>query len=222
MSGTRGGPGLLDLAVLGLLAEEDLHGYELRRRLMGIPGLTESVSFGTLYPALARLEGSGALRALDTPEIAARIPMTGSLAGERAAYHGRSGQRRPGRGRRVYALTDRGREMFARQLEQPWTAAEEERGFVVRVAFARHLGPDARRAMLERRRAALAERLSLDDRTIRAAEPYAAALADRSRATLEADLGWLERLLDAERRPQEPAARERRAGPAVSLRAHRS
>jgi DNA-binding PadR family transcriptional regulator len=47
--------GVIDLAILGLLKEQPLHGYELKKRLTGVLGPLSSVSFGSLYPALARL-----------------------------------------------------------------------------------------------------------------------------------------------------------------------
>ena len=48
------------MAVLGLLKEEDMHGYELKKRLSDVFGLPSAVSFGSLYPALSRLESAGA------------------------------------------------------------------------------------------------------------------------------------------------------------------
>ena len=43
---------MIELAILGLLDEADLHGYELRKRLGELPGTRLAVSFGSLYPAL--------------------------------------------------------------------------------------------------------------------------------------------------------------------------
>ena len=82
---------MLDLAILGLLFEQEMHGYEIRRRLRDELGLFANISFGSLYPALSRLERSGAVTVtesggLDTP---AAIPATGSLSGERAGLRAR-------------------------------------------------------------------------------------------------------------------------------------
>jgi DNA-binding PadR family transcriptional regulator len=56
---------VIDLAILGLLKEQDLHGYELRKRLAELPGARSGVvSFGSLYPALARLERLGLVKAV--------------------------------------------------------------------------------------------------------------------------------------------------------------
>src|SRR4051812_20969628 len=45
-------PIVLELAVLGLLSEQPLHGYELKKRLSETLGPLWGISFGSLYPAL--------------------------------------------------------------------------------------------------------------------------------------------------------------------------
>ena len=49
----------LELAVLGLLHESPLHGYELRKRLNLLLGWGRLLSYGSLYPALKRLLRAG-------------------------------------------------------------------------------------------------------------------------------------------------------------------
>ena len=100
---------MLDMAILGLLEERDLHGYEIRRMLRDHLGLLANVSFGSIYPALTRLEKSGAVVATDggsagdpRPRASAAAPPTGSLSGELAVLRAR---RSPGprsrRGKKV-------------------------------------------------------------------------------------------------------------------------
>jgi DNA-binding PadR family transcriptional regulator len=50
---------LLEVAILGFLKEEPLHGYELKQRLASLTGHARRVSDGALYPAIARLERKG-------------------------------------------------------------------------------------------------------------------------------------------------------------------
>jgi DNA-binding PadR family transcriptional regulator len=50
---------MLDFAILGLLMERPRHGYEIKRALAQLGFWT--VSFGSLYPALRRLEKRGAI-----------------------------------------------------------------------------------------------------------------------------------------------------------------
>ena len=50
---------MLELAILGVLAEQPRHGYELKKRLSDTLGPLWGISFGSLYPALKRLELKG-------------------------------------------------------------------------------------------------------------------------------------------------------------------
>lgn len=193
---------MLELAILGLLKEQDLHGYELKKRLTDTLGALSSVSFGSLYPALNRLERAGGISVIDAVEVpAAPVPMTGSLAGERAAYRASRRTVSPRkRSKKVYRITPRGEEMFTELL-----ANDDDKLFDLRLAFARYLPPEDRVGMLERRRAQLVERL----RRARAArkesrqrDAYAQSLADRTTELTEHDISWLDRLLAAERPPE--------------------
>src|SRR5258705_6778616 len=93
-----GEPLMIDLAILGLLKEQELHGYELRKRLGDVPGARSSVvSFGSLYPALARLEKAGMVKAVEANTRPTPVPSSGSLAGELAAFSRRAATSRTGR-----------------------------------------------------------------------------------------------------------------------------
>ena len=198
---------MLELAILGLLGEQELHGYEIRKRVRDELGMFSNISFGTLYPALSRLERSGALVGIEEPDRPAPIPMTGSLSGERAALRAR---RNPGgrggkRGRKVYRITDSGRRLFAELLDNERDAGDDARSFGLRLAFARYLPPQARLRLLERRRAQLQERLSdarsamSSDSGRRPLDPYARSVMEHTAESVERDISWLERLIDAER-----------------------
>jgi len=197
---------MLELAILGLLGEQELHGYEIRKRLREELGFFSPVSFGSLYPALSRLERSGAVVSTEEPETGApAVPMTGSLSGERAALRAR---RNPGgrgrRGRKVYRITDEGRRQFAALLDggrDP--GADDARSFGLRLAFARYLPPQARLRLLERRRAQLVQHLD-DVRhasagAMRRLDPYARSVVEHAAESTERDISWLDRLIEAER-----------------------
>ena len=51
---------MLELAILGLLIESPMHGYELRKRLTGLLGALRAFSYGSLYPALRRMQEGAA------------------------------------------------------------------------------------------------------------------------------------------------------------------
>ena len=74
---------MLELAILGLLKEFPLHGYELKKRLNDTLGHVWGVSYGSLYPALARLEGQlaigGLVRRFPNLELAGEPEWNGRL-----------------------------------------------------------------------------------------------------------------------------------------------
>ena len=207
---------MLDLAILGLLFEQEMHGYEIRRRLRDELGLFANISFGSLYPALSRLERAGAVTVTAAVGSPAPIPATGSLGGERAGMRARRAGATLGskRSRKVYRITDAGRALFEQLLEGEEPAGTDDaRSFGLRLAFARHLAPSARLALLERRRAQLTRRLATD--LVRASgerlDVYTRSLVEHSTEATEHDIAWLDRLIEAERlkqsaRPDGPAA----------------
>jgi DNA-binding PadR family transcriptional regulator len=58
-SGRFFGPGEVRLALLSLLADEPMHGYELMKRLEERSGGVYRASAGTIYPTLQQLEDEG-------------------------------------------------------------------------------------------------------------------------------------------------------------------
>lgn len=181
---------MLDFAILGILTDGPLHGYELKRVLSDSEHGFWTVSFGSLYPALRRLEKQGFV----------------SVSTDGGAR------------RKVYQLTPEGKAHFQELLETPG-AAEEDRAFTLRLSFFRFLDPDSRIGVLERRRAHLTGRLaeskkSMKDsanRTKRRMDDYTLALMNRSVRSTEADIAWLDELIENERaaRPERPARRKR-------------
>jgi DNA-binding PadR family transcriptional regulator len=198
---------MLQLAILGLLEGRAMHGYEIRKRLRDELGQLSNVSFGSLYPALSRLERAGAVQATEDPDRATSppVPMTGSLSGERAALRSRRSSTGLGRrSRKVYCITDEGRRQFAELLDSERAGGNDDaRNFSLRLAFARHLPPQARLRLLERRRAQLFQRLSEARSAAAGAEgrldTYARSLMEHTTESTERDILWLDRLIDTER-----------------------
>ncbi len=197
---------MLELAILGLLKEQELHGYELKKRLVDTLGFVSGVSFGSLYPALSRLESAGAVKAVESRGGAAPVPHTGSLSGELAAFRARKGgSPRGARNRKVYGITERGERLFEELLAADAASSDDERMFNLRLAFARYLPPDLRLGMLERRRAHLVERLiQLRTRMLAARDAYARSLVEHDEEAAQHDLTWIERLIASERAGYRP------------------
>lgn len=117
---------MLELAVLGLLHETPMHGYELRKRLGLRLGGCRVVSYGSLYPALRRLVRAGLI----------------------AEEPGTNDRRRI---RRVYRVTDAGRARFAELIRDAGPQACDDDGFGVHLAFFAWAPAEARLRILEGR-----------------------------------------------------------------------
>ena len=175
---------MLELAILGLLKERSMHGYQLSKRLTDSLGGFWRVSYGSLYPTLKRLERQGAVeQVFDSQEV--------------------------GRRKNVYRITESGERVFRELLEEAGPdATGEDNRFRVRMAFFKYLSPETRIRLLERRRAFLEERLS----TIAASsattggDTYTMSLMQHGRESTEQDIAWLNGLITAERRGAEADA----------------
>lgn len=197
-------PGMVELPVLGLLKERDLHGYELRKQLGAMLGPFWQVSWGSLYPTLRRLAKAGAVEKLET-EVPRRAPKRTSSkrartlrvkASERAAASGRR--------KNVYRITPKGEEMFTAMLEETAAAVDAEH-FTLKLAFFRYLQPETRLALLERRRAYLVDKLAEFKTNLRdykeRIDSYTLSLQNHGMAATESDIAWIDELITAERAP---------------------
>jgi DNA-binding PadR family transcriptional regulator len=161
-------------------------------------GLAANVSFGSLYPALARLEKAGDITAVEAEALTEVPPSTGSLSGERAATRARRIVGTRGRrSRKVYQLTTAGAAHFADLLNAPPTN-DDSRSFGMRWSFARHLAPSSRLALLERRRAQLVQHLG-DAGGTDGLDPYAKSVVEHAAQGVAADIAWLDDLIAVER-----------------------
>lgn len=172
---------MLELGVLGLLKERDMHGYELRKQLTQRLGLFWSVSFGSLYPTLRRLEKRGAIHRVRPP--------AGTTSGRR---------------KHVYRITAAGEQTFLDLLTDGANATVDEDKFSLRLAFFRYLAPEIRIRLLERRRATLEQRLDEGRESLRSAkrgklDSYTLSLMRHGVDVTERDIAWLDELIAAER-----------------------
>ena len=133
--------------------------------------------------------------------------MTGSMTGEAAAFRARREPKRGGRAKKVYGITERGEQLFAELLTAENQTAEDDRGFSLRLAFARYLPADARLGLFERRRALLVERLAKARAGVRAGrerlDNYTRSLLEHGTEATERDISWLDKLIAAERQEEQ-------------------
>ena len=172
---------LLEFAVLGLLHDGPLHGYELRKRLTTALGIFRALSYGSLYPALKHLVDSGWIH--ESTETA-----LGS-------------SKRP---RITYELTAEGKEHFQDLVASSGPDAWDDDDFDVRFAFFSRTEAQVRLRILEGRRSRLEERLAnVREASVRNRErmdSYTLALQQHGEERAEREVRWLEELIVAERR----------------------
>ncbi|GAA1107544.1 PadR family transcriptional regulator [Nocardiopsis composta] len=182
---------VLDLAVLGHLAEAPMHGYELRKRLDRELGLLRAFSYGSLYPRLRAMRCGGLVEADGDPSAAA----------------GR-------RSRIVYRLTDDGRAALLRLLSDSAPAESDDECFGVHFTLFGRTRYEVRMRILAGRRHRLAQRLdALQEALGRLGgrdDPYTYELHRHRAEALRREIGWLDGLIERERRCAE---RDGAAGP---------
>jgi DNA-binding PadR family transcriptional regulator len=170
---------VLELAVLGLLKERPMHGYELKKRLAEQLGHFRSFSYGSLYPTLKRLALEGVVE-MEYPKGEAR------------------------RSKNVYRITSKGEELFDRLIEEqtPGTMQGREQ-FMLRFAFFRYMKPETRRRQLERRRGYLQEALTKITASLKNVrdrmDAYSVELMQHHADETEHEIKWLDGMLEAER-----------------------
>ena len=175
--------GVLELAVLGLLHETPMHGYELRKRLNALLGAFRAFSYGSLYPCLKELLSVGLIA-----EEAKTADPARPLSGRR---------------KNVYRLTAEGKERLQDLLAEAGPAAWEDDGFGVRFAFFGQTRADVRLRILEGRRSRLEERMD----TVRGAlartrerlDRYTLELQQHGLESVEREVRWLNELIASER-----------------------
>lgn len=168
---------MIELPILGLLKDRAMHGYELKKELTGQLGQFWQVSYGSLYPALRRLEKTKAVEQIFPKKEVARR-------------------------KNIYRVTPAGEKLFAEILAEH-AALSDPTKFGLRFAFFRYLSIDARVEILERRRAYLTEKLAEIKAGLRKyrerIDSYTYRLMEHGEDTTRADLEWIDVLIAEEK-----------------------
>lgn len=189
---------MLELAVLGLLKEKPMYGYELKKTLDERLGHAWKFSPGSLYPTLRRLSKADAIE-IEEPKTISR------------------------RSRKIYHLTPQGEQLFEQIIEETGPHDTEDReAFMMRLAFFRYTRPETRRRLLERRRGYLLEQLDRIKASLKnlkeRVDAYSLELMRYGESETEHEIRWLDSRLEAEaleesrkqKKRARRAARERR------------
>ncbi|OIV37221.1 PadR family transcriptional regulator [Mangrovactinospora gilvigrisea] len=178
--------GVLEFAVLGLLNDAPMHGYELRKRLNILLGTLRAFSYGSLYPCLKALVAEGLL--VEEDDHGPALPPRG-LTGKRA--------------RIVYHVTEAGRQHFEELLADSGPDAWEDDHFGVHFAFFAKTDRAVRMRILEGRLARLQERLdrmrTALSRSRERLDDYTFELQRHGVESVEREVRWLNELIETER-----------------------
>jgi len=105
--------------LLGFLMQKSMSGYELKKFFSISFSFFSGLSYGSIYPALRKMEEAGLITM--QLEIQDGVP-----------------------NRKVYTITEKGKEVFLQSLRVPITFEKQRSAFLTRLFFFAHLSPEER------------------------------------------------------------------------------
>jgi DNA-binding PadR family transcriptional regulator len=177
---------MLKFALLGLLAHDPKHGYDLKNELEQALGGHWEINFGQIYTTLARMERDGLV------EMVA--------------------EDRDGRGKKTYRLTDPGCKELTAWLEEPVEKPRQLRDeFFIKLVIGRLAGPVDPQPMIDRQRQAYLQQLrELTTLAGRTEDANLELMVEGAILHLQADLRWLDLCDERLERGAQSVAGERR------------
>ncbi|MEY3752301.1 MAG: PadR family transcriptional regulator [Actinobacteria bacterium] len=169
----------LEFALLGLLSQTPLHGYELRKRMGTIFGPFRALSFSVLYPQLRRMLEAGLIEetVVDSPSRRSRI---------------------------VYDITDKGQARFESLTETVSPDTWEDEGFEIRFAFFSPTSSKNRLRILEGRHRRLKEKAEILrgelEKSPIGIDKYLEEWRRHSLDSADREIAWLEKMIKTERK----------------------
>jgi len=169
----------LEFALLGLLSQSPLHGYELRKRMGTIFGPFRALSFSVLYPQLRRMVEAGLIEetVVDSPSRRSRI---------------------------VYDITDKGQASFENLTETVSPETWEDEGFEIRFAFFSPTSSKNRVRILEGRHRRLKEKAEILrgelEKSPIGIDKYLEEWRRHSLESADREIAWLEKMIKTERK----------------------
>jgi DNA-binding PadR family transcriptional regulator len=159
---------MLKFALLGLLARDPKHGYDLKNGLEQALGGHWEINFGQIYTTLARLERDRLVQVV-------------------AEDH-------DGRGKKTYRITPEGRKDLTAWFEEPVEKPRQFRDeFFIKLVVGRLAGgPSPMRIIDRQRQAYLTQLRDLTALAGRAEDPNIELMVEGAILHLQADLRWLD------------------------------
>jgi DNA-binding PadR family transcriptional regulator len=181
----------LEFALLGLLAQGPLHGYELRKRMVTIFGPFKAISFSVLYPQLRRMLLAGSIQ---EEAVDRQFNESGSASLIRNS-------KRP---RIVYAITEEGMARFEALTESVSADAWEDEGFEIRFAFFSPTPTKSRVRILEGRLRRLQEKAEIlrdeVEKSPIGIDKYLQEWRRHSLDSADREIAWLQEMITTERK----------------------
>jgi len=171
----------LEFALLGLLSQGPLHGYELRKRMSAIYGPFRALSFSVLYPQLRKMS--------EAQLIAETVKESGGLSR---------------RSRIVYDITAKGKKRFETLAETVSPDTWEDEGFEIRFGFFGPTSTKNRVRILEGRHRRLKEKAEILrgelEKSPVGIDKYLEEWRRHSLESAQREIDWLEDMIKTERK----------------------
>ena len=171
---------MLQLAILGEL-HQPLHGYELRKKLSETLGPLRRLSFGSLYPALHRLEAAGLIAQVPSNNVPG--PSSGKTA--KGA--------KPKRRQVVYKITPAGERHLTDSLDE---AEVDDESLPLTMGLMSKASPATRLTLLTQRRQAVVARKEAGDKAQGDPDFWVRAKAELDSSQADEELRWLDHLIE--------------------------
>ncbi|MEQ8672301.1 MAG: PadR family transcriptional regulator [Aggregatilineales bacterium] len=156
--------------VLGLLADQPMTGYDIKKHVETSLSAVTTVSYGTLYPTLHKLLREEAVEVQEVPQ-----------------------KNRPSK--KVYHITRKGQNELADWLKTPTAADHLKREFLLKVYFAKDLPANDLRAMVIQRRKEVETLLqTLREEKDKDSNPWHKQVMDYTLSMCMAEIDWLDQL----------------------------
>lgn len=176
---------MLELAILGEL-EEPLHGYELRKRLSRSLGPVRRLSFGSLYPALHRLDDSGLIAVVDV------VPPGTKTSTWLSGRSGRPELPSSTKKQVVYQTTKAGQEHLQSALAK---VELDDDSIDLAMGLMSHATPATRLTLLMKRRSQVLARHEASEKAKLSSDYWIRSKGELDSQQTLSELSWIDRLI---------------------------
>jgi DNA-binding PadR family transcriptional regulator len=156
--------------ILGLLAQNPMTGYDIRKHVKDVLSAVTNASYGTLYPTLHKLLEDGDVQ-VDEVEQGSRPS------------------------KKVYSITSRGQSALESWLKEPPADDKIRREFLLKFYFASNFAEQELHALLTRRRDEMRSKLeSLRAERSETSNPRQQWIIDYAITIYRAEIDWLQQV----------------------------